>query len=38
MIRSDNRTFSGRLPGQLGNDYTAVMPVIANIAPVLDML
>ena len=38
VIRSDIRTFSRRLPGLFRNDYSAVMLVVANIVPVIDML
>jgi hypothetical protein len=38
VIRSDIRTFFRRLPGLFRNDYSAVMLVIANLYPVIDML
>jgi hypothetical protein len=38
VIRSDIRTFSRRLPGLFRNDNSAVMLVIANLLPVIDML
>ena len=38
VIRSDIRTFIGRSPGLFRNDYSAVMLVVANIFPVIDML
>jgi len=38
VIRSDIRSFFRRLPGLFRNDYSAVMLVVANIVPVIDMM
>jgi hypothetical protein len=38
VIRSDIRQFFGQLPGLFRNDYTAVMLVIVNVYPIIDML
>jgi hypothetical protein len=38
VIRSDIRSLFGQLPGLFRNDYTAVMLVVANVYPVIDML
>jgi hypothetical protein len=37
VIRSDIRQLFAQLPGLFRNDYTAVMLVVANIVPVIDM-
>jgi hypothetical protein len=38
VIRSDIHQFFGQLPGLFRNDYTAVMLVIVNVYPIIDML
>jgi len=37
VIRADLKNFFGRLPEMFRNDYTAVMLVVANIYPVIEM-
>jgi len=38
VVRSDIRNFFNRLPGLFRNDYTAILLVVANIVPVVNLL